>query len=52
MLYVILLNGVFQLSIALIAHASNIQSKIAFKVIPFFFGLFSILYAVKKLGWF
>jgi Na+/H+ antiporter NhaD/arsenite permease-like protein len=51
-LYVIGLCGVFHLSIALIANASNIQSKIAFKVIPFFIGLFLILYAVKRLGWF
>jgi len=47
---VLICVGVYIVSFSLIVGCKNIQSKIMFKVVPFFSGMFCIIYAIMNMG--
>ena len=51
MLYFVMASGIFNIVMAFVITARDYGSAILFRVIPFFFGLGNLLYAVKMLGW-
>lgn len=48
---VLLIIGVLFIAFGMILNASNIQSKLVFKVFPLFSGVYVAGYAIMQLGW-
>ena len=46
----LLLVGMYHTAFAMIQHTSNCVSAMLYKVLPFFFGLFEILLALRYAG--
>lgn len=47
---ILIIIGVWQMILSLMLNAENFQSKIVFKVIPFFSGMYCIFYALIQNG--
>ena len=48
--YIVLVGGFYSVIMALLMNVKNSLSGLLFKIIPFFIGIASIIYALNNLG--
>lgn len=48
--WILIIIGIWQMIFSLLLDAKNVQSKIVFKIIPFFSGMYCIFYALIQSG--
>jgi hypothetical protein len=49
MILIVLILGAYNIMISLIMQTNNLVSSLLFKVIPFFLGVGSLIYALREL---